>query len=112
MSGFIGAGGTDSVAKYISVTSLQNTVTVEVDKKYLISVTICSGYYIASDVLSNCTVISTSPWVNTNDTTSRRSYLKTYYIKTTGTDLTFSCTFAGGTTSEHSTLQAITCYEI
>ena len=111
MTGFTApSGGAD--AKYISATSTQNTVSVEVGKKYLISVAICSGYYLTADSLSNCVVISSSTWVNTSDTGYRRTYLKTYYIKATGTTLTFSCTFSAGTTAEHSTIQAITCYEI
>ena len=111
MIGFTASGGA-AEAKYISATSVQNTVSVEVGKKYLISVAICSGYGISTDSISNCVLISSTSWVTTNATANRRSYLKTYYIKTTGTTLTFSCTFSGGTTAEHSTLQAITCYEI
>ena len=110
MTGFTApSGGAD--AKYISATSVQNTITVEVGKKYLISVAISCGFDVTNMFLSNCTTISeTNPVQSNRETGNRYAWLKTFYIKATGTTLTLTWTLSSG--GANSTLQAITCYEI
>ena len=109
MTGFTApSGGAD--VKYISATGYQNTVLVEIDKKYLISAAIGSGYDVTSMSLTGCTVISQSNVVSSNANNYRNAWLKTFYVKATATTLTlqWSVTVGGANT----TLQAMTCYEI
>ena len=109
MTGFTApSGGAD--AKYISATSRQNTVLVEIGKKYLVSAAMGSGYDVTSMSLTGCTVISQSNIALSNANNYRSAYLKTFYVKATATTLTLQWSVTTG--GANTTLQAMTCYKI